>query len=191
MTESAGTSGVPQRLLSRDSLIRLSGSLLVAVAGAMAATWYVTRSINVDRGLISGGRPLEIKDLIEQVRSELVATEVAMRKRNELPLFKLKDFEMEINYVIRSGSVVKTEVVGVGTDLSLDKERVQKLTLRWAACPTRIAGTFRAASAPLLPDASVVIGPSVPVLVPAATPNAARAAAHRASPSEEKSDDCK
>ena len=88
-----------------------------------------------------------------------------MRRRNELPLFKLKDFQMEINFVVHAGSTTKAEVVGVGTDLSTEKERVQKLILNWTACPQHVAGSLRIVGKIDRPP-SVVIGPTAVIAAP-------------------------
>jgi hypothetical protein len=133
-------------------------------AAAFTGSLYSARVARQDLGLADKSQPLEIKDLITRVREELAAAETDMLKRHDLALFKLKDFEMEINYVIRAGSVVKTEVVGVGTDLSVDRERVQKLTLRWAVCPERIHGTVPASKTDSVP-AELARGPKQPIVI--------------------------
>jgi NTP-dependent ternary system trypsin peptidase co-occuring protein len=133
-------------------------------AAAFAGSLYSARVARRDLGLADKSQPLEIKDLIGRVREELAAAETDMLKRHDLALFRLKDFEMEINYVIRTGSVVKTEVVGVGTDLNVDRERVQKLTLRWAVCPERIHGTVPASKSDSVP-AELAAGPKQPIVI--------------------------
>lgn len=82
-------------------------------------------------------RTLGIKCLVESVKAELVAAENSYRQKNEAPLFELKDFEMEINYLVRNSGGIKAEVIGVGTNLDSGSERVQKLRLTWTAIPNR------------------------------------------------------
>jgi hypothetical protein len=82
-------------------------------------------------------QPLDVRCLVEAVKTELAAAESAQRRENKAALFELKDFEMEVNYVVRNSGGIKAEVVGVGTNLDAGSERVQKLLLRWAAIPNR------------------------------------------------------
>ena len=156
----------------RTRIVRGSVFALTLV-GAVALGSFVTEHImHKDRGLAGSEQPLEIKDLITRVREELASHEIEMREHQELALFRLKDFEMEINYLVRTGSTVKTEVVGVGTDLSVDRERVQKLVLRWEACPQHLRGSVGAStSPPPLTTATVkhpiVVGPVPAIAMPA------------------------
>jgi hypothetical protein len=80
---------------------------------------------------------LDVRCLVEAVKEELAAAEDAQRGANKAALFQLKDFEMEINYVVRNSGGISAEVVGVGTNLDAGSERVQKLLLRWDAIPNR------------------------------------------------------
>jgi len=61
------------------------------------------------RSTVVGDRPLEVKCLVEAVKSQLVATERSQQKQGSPPLFELKDFEMEIQYVVRNSGGVKAE----------------------------------------------------------------------------------
>lgn len=104
-------------------------------AAAAAAVMYVTKHPPPPQS--PAERPLEVKELIEAVSEQLAAVDVSRREKGLLPLFKLRDFEMEINFVVRNSGGAKAEVVGIGTNLDAATERVQKLHLRWDAITTQ------------------------------------------------------
>jgi len=147
----------------RSQIVR--GGLFVAalIASAVLGAVVSQRITRGDPGLASSDQPLEIKDLITRVREELTAHELEMRQHQDLALFRLKEFQMEINYVIRTGSTVKAEVVGVGTDLGVNRERVQKLVLHWDVCPEHVRSTVAASTGP--PPASTTPGAATPIVV--------------------------
>ena len=76
-----------------------------------------------------------ITDLVRQVKKELLALEDSMVKHNENALFQLKDFEMEINFVVRENTSAKIqgnyEVVAVEGSKDYSNEKVQKIILHW------------------------------------------------------------
>ena len=118
------------RMRARPAVRALA--LLATFAALFACITYVVRRSPT---IPLREQPLQVKELIEAVRTELAAAEESRRKRGDLPLFELKDFEMEINYLVRNSGGTKAEVIGVGTNLDALSERVQKLRLRWAAIP--------------------------------------------------------
>jgi hypothetical protein len=82
---------------------------------------------------------LGVKELIEKVKSELVATEKKRIESNEAPLFLLKDFELEINFVVKEGTTQKGDVdfkvVTVGGTSDYTTEQTQKIKLVMTAVP--------------------------------------------------------
>jgi hypothetical protein len=80
---------------------------------------------------------LGVQELIERVKSELVATERKRVEANEAPLFILQDFELEINFVVKENSTQKGDfdfkVVTVGSAADYGSENTQKVKLRMTA----------------------------------------------------------
>jgi|SRR5688572_5431643 hypothetical protein len=80
---------------------------------------------------------LEIETLIRQVKSELMKADTARITNNEKPLFKLRDFEMEISFTVRKNNNADAKfdyqfvTVEVGSETT--NEKVQKLMLHWDA----------------------------------------------------------
>jgi hypothetical protein len=119
------------RFAARRS-VRMLTFLLAFASVAYGVNYVVRRAPGIQHE-----QPLQVQELIEAVRTELAAAEASRRQRGDLPLFRLKDFEMEISYLVRNSGGAKAEVVGVGTNLDALSERVQKLRLRWEAIPER------------------------------------------------------
>lgn len=109
-------------------------TILGFAAMAAGVTFFVR---NAPMQLSPKERPLEVKELIEAVSQQLAEVDASRRNKKMLPLFALRDFEMEINYVVRNAGGAKAEVVGIGTNLDTVSERVQKLRLRWDAVPAQ------------------------------------------------------
>ena len=116
----------PKPIRPRAVALALIGFVMIA-AGVMDFTRHAPTQLSTSE------RPLEVRELIEAVSEQLAAVDASRREKNLLPLFQLRDFEMEINYVVRNSGGAKAEVVGIGTNLDTVNERVQKLHLRWDA----------------------------------------------------------
>jgi len=102
---------------------------------------------------------VEVKDLIREVKTELVAADKEMIKNGEAALFQLRDFEMEIQFVVRRSGDLRAEVVGVGGGAGASSESVQKLKLHWDVVPPR-AGSVPPSEVPVEKKADIVIGPN-------------------------------
>jgi NTP-dependent ternary system trypsin peptidase co-occuring protein len=82
---------------------------------------------------------LGVEDLISRVKSELTELEKQERARGEDALFAVKDFDLEINFIVHTHITDKGEVtthlvtVGQETETALDK--VQKITLHLETLP--------------------------------------------------------
>lgn len=122
----------PLRKLLGTSLPLAQVLVLVLGTGLLV---YWTQHRVFDQPLVGPDQPLDIKNLIRKVKQELGEAEAEAIANNELPLFKLEEFEMEINYVIRASGGLKAEVVSVGGSSEVGTEKVQKLRLRWSAVP--------------------------------------------------------
>ena len=91
----------------------------------------------------SGDAPnrLGIDALVTQVRSELENLEIERQSGNTQPLFEMKDFDLEISFVVKQSAKTKgeleTEVVTVGGETEHSKEAAQKVTLHMGVMPSQ------------------------------------------------------
>lgn len=122
-------------LLRRVAGLRVPIGTAIALVVFTSVIVYVVPRFAATVPAVAPGQSLEVKDLIRKVKEELYAAEVEMHERKELPLFELKEFEMEVNFVVRTAGEVRAEVVGVGSNVELGTEKIQKLKLRWAPVP--------------------------------------------------------
>ncbi|MFX0137178.1 MAG: trypco2 family protein [Candidatus Hodarchaeota archaeon] len=80
---------------------------------------------------------LGIKDLVRRVKQELYEAEEEMRKNHEIPLFELKDFDLEISFMVQAQSTQKGKVeyhfVAVDNEIQTGSERIQKIKLHMIA----------------------------------------------------------
>lgn len=110
---------------------------------------------------------LGIEDLIRRVKSELADAEAKRIRNNEAALFELKEFELEIGFVVQerttAGGKIDYQVVSVDTGTEVGNERVQRIRLRWTTGGP-VQQSARASPLPLRDsdDGSVVIHGSAP-----------------------------
>lgn len=80
---------------------------------------------------------LGIKDLVRRVKQELYEAEEEMRKNQEIPLFELKDFDLEISFMVQAQSTQKGKIeyhfVAVDNEIQTGSERIQKIKLHMIA----------------------------------------------------------
>ena len=80
---------------------------------------------------------LGIDKVIRDVKKELVASDQKRIENQEAALFQVKDFDLEIQFVVResttTGGEAKYEVITVNTELKDELEKVQKITLHFTA----------------------------------------------------------
>lgn len=90
-------------------------------------------------GKLSVDEPLDLDKLIRKVKEELAASEQERVTNREAALFELKQFDLEISFVMRARSVGSGKVeyvpVVVSNELELGSERVQRITLHMNAVP--------------------------------------------------------
>jgi hypothetical protein len=104
---------------------------------------------------------LGVADLVRHVKSEL--QRAAIQGKNEAPLFKLKDFELEVSFVaeVKSNGGVQFNVVTAGTDVRT--ERTQKLTIKMDAFQPQRANSRPSPGQPHMQKTEVeIIGPPPP-----------------------------
>jgi hypothetical protein len=92
--------------------------------------------------LYEDGR-LGVTEFIRQVKSELNRAEDERIKNQEEAGFRLKDFDLEISFVVKVSSAqngkVEYQLVTVDNQLRSDSERIQKLTLHMVTVEPSVA----------------------------------------------------
>ena len=120
--ETAATRG----LLRPVSLALLALSLFAAgifAAGRFAPAYVASASE------APPVKSVELVRLIEQVKSGLADAELAARANNQMTLFKLDSFDLEVNVVARAEGKSSIKLWTVGSDISTGSEKVQKVHL--------------------------------------------------------------
>ncbi len=123
------------------------------------AVFVVLVVANFFERLVETRPRVEVKDLIREVKAELVAADQEMLKNGEAALFQLKEFEMEIQFVVRRSGDLRAEVVGVGGGAGASSESIQKLKLHWDVVPPT-PGSVPPSENPVEKNADTVIGPN-------------------------------
>jgi hypothetical protein len=138
------------RFLSQPSVDVALGAiiLLLLIAMILNHRWKANSDL-----LERQSEGLGVKELIERVKSELIASEMERRAANAAALFEIKDFDIEVKFMV---STVKTvsgkldyKVVVVGGDSQLSSERVQTIKLHLVTVPTGSDGSDKASPSPL------------------------------------------
>lgn len=84
---------------------------------------------------------LGVKELIEEVKSELVKAEQSRMAANQVSLFELKDFDLEIRFVVNEqrteSGAIEYKVVTVGGETTISSEKIQTIKLHMAAIPPK------------------------------------------------------
>lgn len=88
---------------------------------------------------IAPSNSLGVKTLIEQVRSELLAIQKNQVDGVNRDMFQLKDFDLEIKFVVNEKQTVsgkaEFEVVTIGGDNTVTNEKVQTIKLHMTTFP--------------------------------------------------------
>lgn len=104
----------------------------------------VALALGIDHYLINPSHeaestPLGIDALAEKVRSELEKLETWRQSNGKAALFELKDFELEVSFVVKKSRKVKgeleAEVITVGGEAEHSKEATQKVVLHMGVIP--------------------------------------------------------
>jgi hypothetical protein len=113
--------------------------LVLAIAILVPYVLPILIPWNRNGGAFTGDEGLGIEQLITGVKEELIKTEEARRLKADAPLFELKDFDLEISFVVRASSSHKGrasyQVLTVDSDVQTGSERVQRLRLHMTAVP--------------------------------------------------------
>lgn len=106
------------------------------VLSAIFAGRFVGKEVNngTDISRIEG---IQLKELIRKVKADLTAADQEAAAKGELALFRLKDFELDINVVASGSAETKGQIMTVGSNVTVGSEKIQKIHLRWVADPER------------------------------------------------------
>ena len=106
---------------------------------------------------------LGVTQLITMVKEELIATEQTRQTLDQAALFELKDFDLEINFVVRNSrsadGKVGPQFLTVEAGMEVSSERVQKIRLHMSAIPSKPMQTIMSPSAIPTPPDAVPINP--------------------------------
>jgi hypothetical protein len=104
---------------------------------------------------------LGIDDLLQGVKAELTKAERHRIEIGEAPLFEVKTFDLEVNFLVKATTKEKGEVeysfVTVGAESEVSAERVQKITLHMAAVQEEKMREKAQPNVVVSPDAKVKI----------------------------------
>jgi hypothetical protein len=120
--------------------VKLGPSVTATVAVALIVVFIVYKTVQPPSG---GDAPahLGIDALVTKVRSELESLEITRQSSSTQPLFEMKDFDLEISFVVKQSATAKggleTEVVTVGGETEHSKEASQKVTLHMGVIPSQ------------------------------------------------------
>jgi len=94
-----------------------------------------------------------ITDLVRKVKKELANLEDSMVKNNESAMFRLRDMQLEISFVVRYNNSVTMggsyELVSVEGEESGGNEHVQKLILHWVTDTAKTSSSNVVSPTPL------------------------------------------
>jgi hypothetical protein len=106
---------------------------------------------------------LGVQDLIEKVKSELIKTEQSRVDAGQAPLFELKDFELEISFVVKTSDKesgkAEFEVVTVGGETEFSSEKIQKIKLHMTAVQPQLRQAASSTAPPAVEDSAIISDP--------------------------------
>jgi hypothetical protein len=118
------------------------GKLLIVILLLTSVLFFPWHLLNKKEILHNGKNGLGVYDLIRGVKNELAKADSARVFNNEAPLFKLKDLEMEISFVVREQKTIsgetKFELITVEATNESENLNTQKLKLHWDAIPEKV-----------------------------------------------------
>lgn len=107
-----------------------AGVSTLAVIFLVAHPWL--RRTSNDSALVEGPR---IRDLVRQVKQELSEADSIAQARHELALFELKEFDLDISFVVQSkqtaGGKAGYELLAVESNSEIATARTQRIHLHW------------------------------------------------------------
>ena len=83
------------------------------------------------------GGGLGIKELIGQVKGELIEADKESMAKGQVPLFLLRGFDLELNFIVKGSGKAEVganlELLSVGAESTVESQKVQKITLHMSA----------------------------------------------------------
>jgi hypothetical protein len=128
----------------------------------IAVIVFVALALGIDHCLINPSHeaestPLGIDVLAEKVRFELEKLETWRQSNGKAALFELKDFDLEVSFVVKKSKKVKgdleAEVITVGGEAEHSKEATQKVVLHMGVIPAETVKIAPASHIDVPPDA--------------------------------------
>lgn len=152
-------------------LTPIKTDLLLVTAIALLLLLLLYNHFRLDRRQRETARvvDLDIAELIVGVKNELLKAQQHRVQENELPLFEVKDFDLEINFVVRSQSNVTgqldAKVITVGGEDEYSSEKVHKISLHLTAV-SPVPSTGGASRERIPSEGGRVLGPTPSSLTP-------------------------
>jgi hypothetical protein len=125
----------PFGLRAIDLLRKKVSAVLLALVLLLLVP-YVLKYLNSQKPQLempSSQKPLSIKELIADLKTELGGLEKDREQNNESAAFDILGFDLEISFMVRASSGQKTgveyQVVTADSEIQQGVEKIQKLTL--------------------------------------------------------------
>ena len=146
-------SGTVSAAFRRVMTVRVPVVAVVALSVLAILVLYSNQLTNVREFGRDQPSGLGIKELIQNVKLELQETERQAREQNQSALFLLKDFDLEVKFVLQARSKgtagVDYELVAIGSEMELGTERIHTIRLHMEAIQR--AEGFTTASQTVMP----------------------------------------
>lgn len=108
--------------------------LILIILGSL---YLLIKGLYKDQALDASGIDLNIKDLTLSVKNQLEQLDQERQKKNELPLFMVESFDLELNFTVKQVATkegkLEYKVLTIGDKNEVSKEQVQKITLHMKA----------------------------------------------------------
>lgn len=115
--------------------------LAVLIISLIAAMVYNHRRTEKAKSTPTDAVEIDIKDLIVGVKTALGNVERERIVRKEGPLFEVKDFDLELNFVVKRANTatgeIEAKVVTLGSESQYSQESIQKVRLHLTTLPTK------------------------------------------------------
>jgi hypothetical protein len=137
--------------------------LCCAVLIAAIIAFCLRRHWLADRKKAALSSSIGVRDLVEKVRSELAETEQARLDRRAPSVFQLKDFDLEVKFVIKEemkqAGKIEYSVITVDNETSYSAEKVQTIKLHMSVMPPVKEEAGADSYDPTLANKATTIGP--------------------------------
>lgn len=106
---------------------------------------------------------LGVQDLIEKVKTELAKTEESRISKGQIPLLELKDFDLEINFVVtesyKGSGTFGFKVVTLGGQTDVSSEKIQKIKLHMTVAQPHVHEEKASTSSIEVDDSTIILTP--------------------------------